>query len=70
MRANAAPSDQVVLGYSDRGKPVYLEEPGSDITKSIRELATRLTGVSGKKREGDEQPADDKSKKRRLFART
>jgi MinD-like ATPase involved in chromosome partitioning or flagellar assembly len=53
----------------NRGKPVYLEEPNSDITKSIRELATRLTGVSGKKREGDEQ-ADDKSKKRRLFART
>jgi pilus assembly protein CpaE len=64
------PSSRLVPMSLNRGKPVYLEEPGSDITKSIRELATRLTGVSGKKREGDEQPADDKSKKRRLFART
>jgi pilus assembly protein CpaE len=62
------PSSRLVPMSLNRGKPVYLEEPGSDITKSIRELATRLTGVSGK-REGDEQ-ADDKSKKRRLFART
>jgi pilus assembly protein CpaE len=63
------PSSRLVPMSLNRGKPVYLEEPNSDITKSIRELATRLTGVSGKKREGDEQ-ADDKSKRRRLFART
>jgi pilus assembly protein CpaE len=63
------PSSRLVPMSLNRGKPVYLEEPGSDITKSIRELATRLTGVSGKRHEGDEQ-ADDKSKKRRLFART
>jgi pilus assembly protein CpaE len=63
------PSSRLVPMSLNRGKPVYLEEPNSDITKSIRELATRLTGVSGKKREADEQ-ADDKSKKRRLFART
>jgi len=63
------PSSRLVPMSLNRGKPVYLEEPNSDITKSIRELATRLTGVSGKKREGDEQAADDK-KKRRLFART
>jgi pilus assembly protein CpaE len=63
------PSSRLVPMSLNRGRPVYLEEPNSDITKSIRELATRLTGVSGKKREGDEQ-ADDKSKRRRLFART
>ena len=63
------PSSRLVPMSLNRGKPVYLEEPNSDITKSIRELATRLTGVAGKQREGDEQ-ADDKSKKRRLFART
>ena len=63
------PSSRLVPMSLNRGKPVYLEEPNSDITKSIRELATRLTGVAGRKREGDEQ-ADDKSKKRRLFART
>jgi pilus assembly protein CpaE len=64
------PSSRLVPMSLNRGKPVYLEEPNSDITKSIRELATRLTGVSGKKHEGGEQPAEDKSKKRRLFART
>ena len=63
------PSSRLVPMSLNRGKPVYLEEPNSDITKSIRELAMRLTGVSGKKPEGDEQH-DDKSKKRRLFART
>ena len=63
------PSSRLVPMSLNRGKPVYLEEPNSDVTKSIRELATRLTGVSGKKRDGEEQAADDK-KKRRLFART
>jgi len=63
------PSSRLVPMSLNRGKPVYLEEPNSDITKSIRELAMRLTGVSGKKPEGNEQH-DDKSKKRRLFART
>jgi len=64
------PSSRLVPMSLNRGKPVYLEEPNSDITKSIRELATRLTGSSGKKRATDEPAADDKSKKRRLFART
>ncbi|MFL5737259.1 MAG: CpaE family protein [Actinomycetota bacterium] len=64
------PSSRDVPMSLNRGKPVYLEQPNSPITKSIRELATRLTGASAKNREGDEQPAEDKSKKRRLFART
>jgi pilus assembly protein CpaE len=63
------PSSRLVPMSLNRGKPVYLEEPNSEITKSIRTLASRLTGVSpGKKSDGSDAVSDDKSK-RRWFAR-
>jgi pilus assembly protein CpaE len=64
------PSSRLVPMSLNRGKPVYLEEPNSEITKSIRTLATRLTGAPERKSvDGSDPVADDKSK-RRWFART
>jgi pilus assembly protein CpaE len=63
------PSSRLVPMSLNRGKPVYLEEPNSEITKSIRTLASRLTGVApGKRSDGSDAVPDDKSK-RRWFAR-
>ena len=62
------PSSRLVPMSLNRGKPVYLEEPNSEITKSIRTLASRLTGVSGRKDDGD--PSGEDKSKRRWFART
>src|SRR5207237_6750469 len=63
------PSSRLVPMSLNRGKPVYLEEPNSEITKSIRTLATRLTGVSGRAGNDGDPAGEDKSK-RRWFART
>jgi pilus assembly protein CpaE len=39
------PSSRLVPTSLNKGRPVYLEEPGSEVADSIRQLATRFTGT-------------------------
>ena len=54
----------------NKGRPVVLDEPGSDVSTAVRHLATKLTHQFG----GDEGGAADangsgKGKKRKLFSK-
>jgi pilus assembly protein CpaE len=65
------PSSRLVPMSLNKGRPVYREEPGSDVSASIRELALRFTG-SRASSNGHRPAEDDLEPKRRrgLFRRT
>ncbi|MGH2779271.1 MAG: AAA family ATPase [Actinomycetota bacterium] len=57
------PSSRLVPASLNKGRPVYLDSPRSDVAKSIDSLAAAILGTVG----GKEQ-AEPKVAKRRLFA--
>ena len=71
------PSSRLVPMSLNKGRPVYIDEPGSEVTKSIRTLASRLTGSTpdsapaGAEAGAEPAQGEDKTKKKkRWFART
>jgi len=63
------PSSRLVPTSLNRGRPVYLEEPNSEVTESIRTLALRFTGAADQSRGETAVPAPEPVRKRRLFRR-
>ena len=64
------PSSRLVPTSLNKGRPVYLEEPDSEVSGSIRRLAQRFTGVSDQAQGGETGEAPVQEKKRRgLFRR-
>ena len=64
------PSSRLVPTSLNKGRPVVLDEPGSEVSQSIRSLARRFTG--GIEAEGaavSAAAADGKHKKKGLFGR-
>lgn len=62
------PSSRLVPMSLNMGRPVVLEEPGSEVAGSIKRLAMRFTGVTGEA-QGEAEPARPKERKRRFFRR-
>jgi pilus assembly protein CpaE len=46
------PSSRLVPTSLNKGRPVYLDEPNSDVSQSIRQLANRFTGIHADHFEG------------------
>jgi len=66
------PSSRLVPTSLNKGRPVVLDEPGSDVSSSIRHLAQKFTGMAAAA--GDEgmvveAPAASGKKKKGLFAK-
>lgn len=63
------PSSRLVPTCLNKGRPVVMEEPSSEVSDSIRRLATRFVG-SPKPREGELMLMPSAQGKRKLFKRT
>ena len=64
------PSSRLVPMSLNKGRPVVLEEPDSEVSTSIRRLAQRFTGVTDQSTSGEAGEAPSPVKKRRgLFRR-
>ena len=64
------PSSRLVPMSLNKGRPVVLEEPDSEVSQSIRRLAQRFTGASDQSQDGEAGEAPAPKKKRRgLFRR-
>jgi pilus assembly protein CpaE len=48
------PSSRLVPTSLNKGRPVYVEEPGSDVANSLRSLAKRFVGASTERVEAPE----------------
>lgn len=64
------PSSRLVPMSLNKGRPVFLEEPNSEVSQSIRKLASRFTGTGGEQFEGQtSQEMPQERKRRGLFRR-
>jgi pilus assembly protein CpaE len=64
------PSSRLVPTSLNKGRPVVLDEPNSEVSQSIRQLAVRFTGAATEMEAGDgELAGDDRKKKAGLFGR-
>jgi pilus assembly protein CpaE len=63
------PSSRLVPTSLNKGRPVYLEEPGSEVSQSIRQLALRFTGTEGGREEGQRAESAPAERKRRGWFR-
>ena len=65
------PSSRLVPTSLNKGRPVYLEEPNSEVSKSIRDLAVKFTGLREQATEQGwaEQAAAAERRRRGLFRR-
>ncbi len=62
------PSSRLVPMSLNKGRPVVIEEPGSEVAQSILRLAQRFTGAS-ERSEGEASPAPSPQKKKRGWFR-
>jgi len=64
------PSSRLVPTSLNKGRPVYLEEPSSDVSKSIRQLAMRFAErQEGSPDHGEPEQAAPEKRRRGLFRR-
>jgi pilus assembly protein CpaE len=65
------PSSRLVPTALNKGRPVVLDEPGSDVSTAVRHLATKLTQQFGGGADGGPPDANGngKNKKRKLFSK-
>ena len=64
------PSSRLVPTSLNKGRPVVLDEPNSEVAQAVRQLAVRF---AGQRRDGRRRRAADgtsNKKKRKLFARS
>ena len=68
------PSSRLVPTSLNKGRPVVLDEPNSDVSTAVRQLATRFTGqfedVERCRESRERQRLEGRKKKRKLFSRT
>ncbi len=64
------PSSRLVPTALNKGRPVVLDEPGSDVSTAVRHLATKLTHqFSGAEAGAADPNGNGKGKKRKLFSK-
>jgi pilus assembly protein CpaE len=64
------PSSRLVPTALNKGRPVVLDEPGSDVSTAVRHLATKLTHqFSGAQAGASDPSGNGKGKKRKLFSK-
>jgi pilus assembly protein CpaE len=64
------PSSRLVPTALNKGRPVVLDEPGSDVSTAVRHLATKLTHqFSGAEAGASDPNGNGKGKKRKLFSK-
>ena len=64
------PSSRLVPTALNKGRPVVLDEPGSDVSTAVRHLATKLTHqFSGAEGGAADANGNGKGKKRKLFSK-
>ena len=64
------PSSRLVPTSLNKGRPIVIDEPTSDVAVAVRQLANRFIGVSPSGRSKRPPPPRPASKKRKLFSRT
>ena len=62
------PSSRLVPTSLNKGRPVVLDEPNSEVAQAVRQLAIRFAGQAEMVAAGD--AGIDTKKKRKLFARS
>ena len=63
------PSSRLVPTSLNKGRPVVLDEPGSEVAQSITELAVRLSGAETPQANGEAFAMAADTKKRRFGRR-
>ena len=64
------PSSRLVPTSLNKGKPVVMEDPGADVSQSIRQLARRFTGLAAERLEDvDAELVGANGKRKGLFKR-
>jgi len=63
------PSSRLVPTSLNKGRPVVLDEPNSEVAQAVRQLAVRFAGQAEMVAAG-EAGIDTSKKKRKLFARS
>jgi pilus assembly protein CpaE len=65
------PSSRLVPTSLNKGRPVVLDEPNSEVAQAVRQLAVRFAGQAESAAHGEAADvADGSKKKRKLFARS
>ena len=64
------PSSRLVPTSLNKGRPVVLDEPNSEVAQAVRQLAVRFAGQAEVAAVGEADTADGSKKKRKLFARS
>ena len=63
------PSSRLVPTSLNKGRPVVLDEPNSEVAQAVRQLAVRFAGQAQMVAAGERRTPTSK-KKRKLFARS
>jgi MinD-like ATPase involved in chromosome partitioning or flagellar assembly len=63
------PSSRLVPTSLNKGRPVVLDEPNSEVAQAVRQLAVRFAGQAEAVTAGETVDAAASKKKRKLFAR-
>jgi len=70
VQVDTIPSSRLVPTSLNKGRPVFLEEPNSDVSQSIRKLASRFTGAGAEQFDGEtSQQMTSDHKRRGMFRR-
>ena len=64
------PSSRLVPTSLNKGRPVVLDEPSSEVAVAVRQLAGKLPRRYPRRRAGGEPGRPTPSKKKRLFAKS
>ena len=64
------PSSRLVPTSLNKGRPVVLDEPNSEVAQAVRQLAVRFAGQAEVAAVGEADTTDGSKKKRKLFARS
>ena len=64
------PSSRLVPTSLNKGRPVVLDEPNSEVAQSVRQLAVRFAGQAEAPPPGGDGSFEASKKKKRLFARS
>jgi MinD-like ATPase involved in chromosome partitioning or flagellar assembly len=64
------PSSRLVPTSLNKGRPVVLDEPNSEVAQAVRQLAVRFAGQAEMVAAGEAAIDTSNKKKRKLFARS
>jgi MinD-like ATPase involved in chromosome partitioning or flagellar assembly len=64
------PSSRLVPTSLNKGRPVVLDEPNSEVAQAVRQLAVRFAAMAETQSPGGDGSFEASRKKKRLFARS